>query len=457
MSRDRLKVLVVDDEAAMREVLEMRLKQWGFEVVLAKDAAEARALAEERDPDAVISDLVLPDSSGLDLVKSLQGGEAHRPVIMITAHGAVDIAVEAMKLGAMDFLTKPIDYEQLKATLLAAKHELERRVHAQHLEQTLADGAGLGLLIGASKPMREVYELLRVLARSEASAIITGESGTGKELAARTVHDLSARSNEPFIAVNTAAIAEGITESELFGHERGAFTGATSPRPGYFEMADRGTLFLDEISEMPGALQPKLLRVLEDGRVRRVGGRSERAVDVRTLAATNRDPDSALDSGLLRGDLYYRLCVFTIEMPPLRNRPEDISLLTQHFISQFNAKHGTAVEGVSEATLDRLGTHDWPGNVRELRNVIERGIILARQGWIETVHLPPFIRGGEIESRSGLVLPEGTTVAAAEKMLILQTLERVGNNKAKAARSLGVDVKTIRNKLRAWGMTGQDE
>jgi DNA-binding NtrC family response regulator len=457
MSEDRMKVLVVDDEAAMREVLEMRLKQWGFEVVVAENAAEAMALAVEEYPDAVISDLVLPDSSGLDLVQNLQAGQVHRPVIMITAHGAVDIAVEAMKLGAMDFLTKPIDYEKLKTTLFAAKHELERRDRAHHLEQTLAEGAGLGLLVGASKPMREVYDLLKVLAKSDASAIITGESGTGKELAARTVHDLSGRSSGPFIAVNTAAIPEGITESELFGHERGAFTGASSPRPGYFELADRGTLFLDEISEMPGTLQPKLLRVLEDGRVRRVGGKSERSVDVRILAATNRDPESALDAGLLRGDLYYRLCVFTIEMPPLRTRPEDISLLTQHFINLGNAKHGTSVEGISEATLDRLGAYDWPGNVRELRNVVERGIILARQGWIETVHLPPFIRGGEIEDRAGLVLPEGVTVAEAEKMLILRTLESVGNNKAKAARSLGVDVKTIRNKLRAWGMTGKDE
>jgi DNA-binding NtrC family response regulator len=457
MIDDRLKVLVIDDEAAMREVLEMRLKQWGFEVVVAKNAAEALAKADTESPDAVISDLVLPDISGLDLVERLQGGPEHRPVIMITAHGAVDTAVEAMKVGAMDFLTKPIDYDKLKVTLLAAKHELERRARAQDLEQALAHGAGLGQLVGDSKPMREVYELLEVLAKSHASAIITGESGTGKELAARAVHDLSGRSSEPFVAVNTAAIPEGITESELFGHERGAFTGASSPRPGYFELADGGTLFLDEISEMPSALQPKLLRVLEDGRVRRVGGKSERSVDVRTVAATNRDPEAALQAGLLRRDLYYRLCVFTVEMPPLRARPEDISLLSQHFITQFNAKHGTSVEGVSEATLDHLGSYDWPGNVRELRNVIERGMILARQGWIETVHLPPFIRGGEAGKRAGLVLPEGVTVAEAEKMLIIQTLERVGNNKAKAARSLGVDVKTIRNKLRAWGMTGQEE
>ncbi len=456
MTRDKLKVLVVDDEAAMREVLEMRLKQWGFEVVLAKDATEAQAIAEREDPDAVISDLVLPDRSGLDLVKSLHEGDANRPVIMITAHGAVDIAVEAMKLGAMDFLTKPIDYEKLKSTLLGAKHELERRVRVQHLEQTLAEGAGLGSLIGESKPLREVYELLRVLGESDASAIITGESGTGKELAARTVHSLSARSAGPFIAVNSAAIPEGITESELFGHERGSFTGATSPRPGYFELADGGTLFLDEISEMPSALQPKLLRVVEDGRVRRVGARTERLVDVRVLAATNRDPASALDAGLLRRDLYYRLCVFTVEMPPLRSRPEDISLLAQHFITQFNSKHGSSVEGISDATLERLCAYDWPGNVRELRNVIERAIILSRQGWVETVHLPPFIRGDEIENQKGLVLPEGITVAEAEKRLILQTLERVGNNKAEAARSLGVDVKTIRNKLRAWGMTGKD-
>ena len=455
MSGNQLKVMVVDDEAAMREVLEMRLKQWGFDVVLASDAAQALRLADREDPDAVVSDLVLPDTSGLDLVRTLQAGDASRPVIMITAHGAVDIAVEAMKLGAMDFLTKPIDYDKLKSILMAAKHELERRDRAQDLKRTLAEGAGLGPLVGASRSMQEVYQLLKVLGQSDAAAIITGESGTGKELAARSVHDLSGRSAGPFIPVNTAAIPEGITESELFGHERGAFTGASNPRPGYFELADGGTLFLDEISEMPAALQPKLLRVLEDGRVRRVGGKTERGVDVRILAATNRDPETALDTGMLRGDLYYRLCVFTVEMPALRSRPEDIPLLSQHFINQFNVKHGTSVEGISEATLERLGGYGWPGNVRELRNVIERAIILARQGWVETVHLPPFIRGEETNGRSGLLLPEGITVAEAEKMLILQTLERVGNNKAKAARLLGIDVKTIRNKLRAWGKAGK--
>jgi DNA-binding NtrC family response regulator len=321
----------------------------------------------------------------------------------------------------------------------------------RRLEKKLARQSGLGALVGASAAMHKVYEVLRVLGESDAPAIITGESGTGKELAARTIHSLSLRCHGPFIPVNTAAIPEGITESELFGHEKGSFTGATAARPGYFELADGGTLFLDEIAEMPAALQPKLLRVLEDSRVRRVGAKHERTVDIRVLAATNRKPDVALEKRLLRRDLYYRLSVFTVELPTLSQKAEDIPLLTQHFIHQFNDKHEAKVEGISQAALELLGTYSWPGNVRELRNVIERAVILARQGWIETLHLPPFIRGGEARANAGLVLPRDVTVAEAERLLILDTLERVDNNKSKAARLLGVDVKTIRNKLKSYG------
>lgn len=442
---------MVDDEAAMREVLDMRLQQWGYETHLAASGLEAREVLRQVDPDAVISDVVLPDVSGLDLLRSLQDGKPGRPVVLITAYGTVDTAVEAMKVGAFDFLTKPLDYDKLRATLNAARLEIECRDSAFKLERRLQRGAGLGELVGTSKPMRELFELLQVLANSDASAIITGASGTGKEFAARTIHQLSRRSKGPFVAVNTAAIPEGLTESALFGHVRGAFTGAAGTRPGYFELADGGTLFLDEISEMPASLQPKLLRVVEDGRVRKLGGLREIKVDVRVLAATNRDPEKAIESGRLRRDLYYRLSVFTVPVPLLRNRVEDIPLLAQHFVQAFNEKHGAEVEGVSSEAMDHLRGYSWQGNVRELRNVIERALILARRGWIEAVHLSPFIRNPPAEAGEGIVLPPGATAAEAEKHLILETLKRVGNNKTRAARILGLDVKTIRNKLRTYG------
>ena len=445
-------ILVVDDEAAIREVLQARLEEWGYSVLLAETGKQAEAMAQSENPDIVISDVVLPDLSGLDLIKTLALTIPATPKVLITAHGTVDTAVEAMKYGALDFLTKPLEYRKLRATLQAAVREIAEHSQVRNLEAKLESGSGLGRLVGTAGEMKRVYESIRVLADSEAPAFITGASGTGKELAARTIHELSARCEGPFVAINTAAIAEGITESELFGHERGAFTGASEPRAGYFELADRGTLFLDEISEMPAALQPKLLRVLEDGRVRRVGGRREERVDVRVLAATNRDPIEARKSGVLRDDLYYRLSVFTVRMPLLEERLEDIPLLLQHFIGLANERHGAEVEGATREAIGRLQAYDWPGNVRELRNVVERAVILRQTGWIDTAHLPPFLHDLDPSPALGLRLPEDVSVAEAERMLILHTLEKVGNNKTQAARILGVDVKTIRNKLKAWGI-----
>ncbi len=298
--------------------------------------------------------------------------------------------------------------------------------------------------------MQEVYELIQSLSSSDASAIVTGESGTGKELAARTIHRLSKRAGGPFIAVNSAAIPDTLIESEVFGHEKGAFTGAIGTRPGCFELANGGTLFLDEIGEMPPQLQPKLLRVLEDGKVRRLGGKQEFEFDVRVIAATNQEPRTALQEGRLREDLYYRLTVFTIHLPPLRDRKEDIPLLAQHFIGEFNKKHSTSVEALRDDALEMLMAYSWPGNVREFRNVMERALILARGEWIEMQHLPPYLRHPRIESSTKFVLPLGITAAEAERELILRTLEKTGHNKAEAARQLGLDVKTIRNKLKAY-------
>ncbi len=448
----RLTVLVVDDEAAMREVLETRLSAWGYDVVLAKAGEEGRRLAEARKPDVVISDVVLPDASGLDLLRALTSGDPDRPVLLITAYGSIDEAVEAMKAGARDFLTKPLDYDKLHATLAALEDEATLRSQARVLRSTL-DGRGNRTgLVGESPPMLELRALLDTVAASDAAVILTGESGTGKELAARAIHDGSRRAGGPFLAINAAAIPEGLMESELFGHEKGAFTGAVAARPGCFELADGGTLFLDEIAEMPPALQPKFLRVLEECRLRRLGSSREVTFDVRVLAATNRDPEEAVEQGVLRRDLFYRLNVFTVPMPPLRHRPGDVALLAQHFIGDFNRKHGTNVEGVAVGAAERFSAYGWPGNVRELRNVIERAVILARRGFIEAVHLPPFLQRTDGPAASTIPIPTGATAAEAERILILATLKRLGNNKAEAARQLGIDVKTIRNKLHAWGL-----
>lgn len=380
MPTNRLAVLVVDDEPALREVLSMRIEGWGYSVTTAADVTEAEAAIERRRPDLILSDVVLPGDSGIDLLKRLKRYDEQLPIIMITAHANVDSAVEAMKVGATDFLTKPLDYVTLRALLNATSEDLRQRRANRVLDARLDDGAGPGGLVGLSRPMRELYGLVELLASSDASGIITGESGTGKEVVARAVHTLSTRCDKPFIAINAAAIPEGLIESEIFGHEQGAFTGATRSRPGCFELANGGTLFLDEIAEMPTPLQPKLLRILEDGRTRRLGGSKEIIFDVRVLAATNRPVSEAVRDGRLREDLFYRLNVFELLVPPLRERPGDIPLLTRHFVREFTRKHQMGVEGVRDATAELLKAYDWPGNVRELRNVIERAVIVARSG-----------------------------------------------------------------------------
>ncbi len=447
----KVRVLIVDDEPKLREVLTARLEHSGYECRAAAAVDEAEALLDEFEPDLVLSDVVMPGASGLELLRRLKAGTRRGlPVILMTAHARVDDAVEAMKEGAEDFLVKPLDHAKLSVLLDSVVADLERRREARRLEAALDGRAGLGGMIGQSAPMRELYRLIGLVASSDASALITGESGTGKEVVARAIHELSGRRAGPFVAVNTAALPETLVESELFGHEQGAFTGAVRGRPGCFEQADSGTLFLDEMAEMPVGLQPKLLRILEDGRVRRLGGRKEISFDVRVLAATNRDTTEALREGHLREDLYYRLNVFELFVPPLRERLDDLPLLCQHFIRDFNRKHGTEVEGLRDGALDCLREYRWPGNVRELRNVMERAVIVARNRWLEPSHFPVYIRQAERTEEPVVVVPVGTPAAEAERRLILRTLEYVGNNKAEAARRLGLDVKTIRNKLRAF-------
>ncbi|MDR1727123.1 MAG: sigma-54 dependent transcriptional regulator [Acidobacteriota bacterium] len=457
-----MKILVVDDEAAMREVVTMRLESWGYDVCTAEDGAEGEEKARAANPDIVISDVVMPGASGLELLKILKAGNPSRPVVLVTAQATVDLAVEAMKRGAHDFITKPIDYAKLKLILEAAGRELQERRESRRLSLRLdkgGAGGGLGGFVGDSKAMREIYGLIGNIARSDASVIITGESGTGKELAARTIHDLSRRAQDPFVAVNSSAIPENLMENEIFGHERGSFTGALGVQPGCFELANHGTLFLDEIAEMPLALQPKLLRVLEDRKVRRLGGSREFSLDVRVLCATNLEPRAAVENGKLREDLFYRLNVFTLTLPPLRDRAGDIPLLVQAFIRRANSKHGTRVEACRAEALESLKAYAWPGNVRELGNVVERAVILSGGEWIDPSHLPAYVqgapagaRGGAASDEGGVLVPDGLTAAEVEKELILRTLQATGNNKAETARRLGIDVKTVRNKLKGYGL-----
>jgi DNA-binding NtrC family response regulator len=447
------KILVVDDDPGIRASLAVLLQSWGFETLQASDATEATKYVERQDPDIVITDLVMPEISGLDLLRNLKAGDPHRPVLLITAQGSIDIAVEAMKQGARDFLTKPLnDLPKLKALLDDAERELEMRRKAKRLTARVEEDGSVGDFVGASRAIREVFQFIESVAQRDVPVMITGESGTGKEVVARTIHRLSRREGKPFLAINAAAIPESLIESELFGHERGAFTGAVATRQGVFEQANGGTLLIDEIAEMPMSLQPKLLRVLADGRVRRLGGSYEFEFDVRVLAATNRDPMKAIEEGKLREDLYYRLNVVPIALPPLRDRNEDIPLLVQHFINEFNGKHHLQIEGASDDAMAMLKAYSWPGNVRELRNVIERSVVLAKGDWVEEKDLPPYVRDPSLRPEKIVFAVGDTTVADAERELILKTLARAGNNKAEAARQLGVDVKTIYNKLKSYGI-----
>ena len=456
MNDSKRRVLVVDDEPAMREVLRERLAQWGWSVETAEDAESGLSTLEAFDPDVVLCDVVLPDVSGIQLVSLLRASDEDLPVVLMTAHGSVDMAVEAMKEGAYDFLTKPLDYDHLETVLAVAREELERRERSTR-RAAAADEPELHFekMVGRSDAMKRVFEKIREVADVEATVLVTGESGTGKELVARAIHARSDRSEGPFVAINMAALPGELVESELFGHEQGAFTGARERRRGCFELAHRGTLLLDEIAEMPVEVQPKLLRVLEDGKVRRVGGDAEHDFDVRVIASTNRDPRAAIEEERLREDLYFRLDVFSIELPPLRERPDDVSLLAHHFLEAFADKHGAEVRGFADEALERLEAYRWPGNVRELRNVVERAVVLARDGWIEVGHLPPYVggNGGDEAPDDTIPIPADASLEDVEKRLILETLERTGNNKAETARRLGVDVKTIRNKLKRYGET----
>ena len=390
----------------------------------------------------------MPKLDGLGLLRALQEQGADVTTLLLTAQGTVETAVEAMKEGAYDYLTKPVDIQRLKILLDKIVERLETLREVKALRRQLREHGSFGTMIGNSSEMRKIYSVIEQAAPTSASVLITGESGTGKELVAQTVHQLSPRAAFPFVAINCAAIPETLLESEIFGHEKGAFTGASDRRQGCFELADRGTLFLDEIGEMAPSTQVKLLRVLQERRFRRLGGRNEQSVDVRVIAATNIDPVDAVAKGRLREDLFYRLNVFALALPPLRQRKDDLPLLIQAFVTEFNLRNQKSVAGVDHQTMRILEQYNWPGNVRELRNVIERATILSQGPFIEPRQLPPSLLNEPLpQHQPQVALAPGTTVEEAERRLIMMTLEHTRDNKTRAAEILGISLKTLHNKL----------
>lgn len=447
------RILVVDDEAKMRRVLELMLSQMGCRVETAADGEEALALLARQPVDLVITDLRMPRLDGLGLLRRLREQGSEVPVIVITAYGTVESAVAAMKQGAFDYLLRPFELDTLEAVVRRALDMSQMRQENRFLRDELEKG--WGGLIGRSQAMQRVFEAIEQVAPTRASVLLLGETGTGKEVVARAIHRASPRARQLFVAVNCAAIPADILESELFGHVRGAFTGAHKDRVGKFELAQGGTLFLDEITEMPFPLQAKLLRVLQEKTVERLGSNRAIELDIRIIAATNRDPQEAVAEKKLREDLYYRLNVFTIELPPLRERREDVPLLARHFLEQHAAEFGYPCPDLSPEALAWLQNYAWPGNVRELENMMERALVLTRgQTPVTLAQLP--VTGAaaappdpDPEDDDLTLAPQ---VAALEQRLIRRALERSGDNKAEAARLLGISERTLWYKLKKYGL-----
>jgi two-component system response regulator AtoC len=434
--------LIVDDDPEALQVLDEFVKREGFTVTSARTLGEAREGIATNSPDILLVDIHLPDGSGIDLLEGLQAN-AGPEVVLITGNASVETAVDALRRGAADYLTKPVDFARLKMVLANLARTLEMKGEIGNLRTELRKMGRFGPLVGSSSAMQKVYDLIGLVARSDAGILITGETGTGKEVVAQTIHALSRRGRQPFVPVDCGAVSANLIESELFGHERGSFTGADRMHKGYFERANRGTLFLDEVTEMPPELQVKLLRVLESSTVTRVGGNDSIKVDVRILAATNRRPEDAVATGKLREDLLYRLNVFPIPLPPLRDRGDDIELLAEHFLAGLNKGEGP-VKRLTPAGRERLRAHSWPGNVRELKNVVQRAFILA--GEDPDIDTLPY-RPTDAAFASNVTMPVGTPIAVAERMLILATLDRFQGDKRRVASALQISLNTLYSRL----------
>ena len=444
------RILVVDDEPSARSGLEKQLRQEGYAVDVAANGAAALELFGDHAADVVVTDLKMPEMDGVELCGKLREQDSQIPVIVVTAFGDVSSAVSAMRAGADDYLTKPVDFDALTLSIERALQRRELRVEAENLRRQIREREGEGLegLIGVSPAMNKVYRLARQVAGAKATVLITGESGTGKGEIAKAIHAKGPRAKAPFVQLHCASLAESLLESELFGHEKGAFTGADRRRPGRFEMAQGGTLFLDEVGEIPMATQVKLLRVLQEKVFERVGGNEPIHVDVRLIAATNRDLAADVQSGRFREDLYYRLNVVHIDMPPLRVRDGDVLLLANHFLRKFSADNQKRVGGFSDAARAKVLAHRWPGNVRELENAIERAVVLCDGDVIEEEHLPidvsPVVKG--------VVRIPGATMAEIERYSILATLEATNGSTTRAAEMLDISVRTIQYRLHEYGL-----
>ena len=464
-------ILVIDDESNLRRVLSAQLGRDGYEVHVAEDGEQGLAMLRDHHIDLVVTDLRMPRVDGMEVLRQALLMDPDLPVVIITAHGTVDNAVEALKTGAFDYITKPFDQDELRAIVrkaLRTRHLSSSEVSFD--ASTVTTGARFGI-IGQSKSIQELYTIIDRVADTPTTVLITGESGTGKELVARALHESSSRAGKPFIRVNCAAIPKDLMESELFGYERGAFTGAVSSKPGRFELATTGTLFLDEIGEIPVEMQVKLLRVLQESEFERVGGIKTLRVDVRLVASTNRDLKREIANGSFREDLYYRLNVVPIQLPSLRDRRDDIPLLAQYFIAKFNARLKKNVEGIDAEALDKLCSYGWPGNIRELENVIERAVLFCDGAEIGVADLSPGVRGASLTSvpatsatldeaavsRDGLKAQVRAARARIERELIVRALEQTAYNVTHAARMLKISRKGLQLKMKELGLRDREE
>ena len=446
MSSDRT-LLVADDDPGLRESLERTLTREGYRVVLASDGQAALERVQTGGVDLIVTDLKMPGLTGLELLRAAKAIAPDVDVILLTAFGTVEEAVKAMKDGAYDFLTKPFRREALLKLINKALERRDLIEKNKALQQRLDDLLQQGAIIGGSPAFRRMMMLVEQVASSSATVLVQGDSGTGKELVARAIHDRSARKSRPFVAVNCAALPETLLESELFGYERGAFTGAAGRKEGRFELADGGTLFLDEVADLSSVTQPKILRVLQEGEFERLGGTRTMRVDVRLVAASNQDLSQMVKDKRFREDLFYRLNVITVHVPPLRERREDIPVLVQHFLRVYAAKNNRTLDGVTDDALRRLEAYAWPGNVRELENVIERGVVLARGSQVDVADLPPEIAGATPLPEGVLTVRIGTPLAEVEQRLLDETLRVTKGNKTLTAKLLGIDVRTVARKL----------
>jgi two-component system response regulator PilR (NtrC family) len=454
----KVKTLVVDDEPSLREMLRIFLKREGFEVSIADGGEAAVAALRKDDYDVVVSDIKMPDMTGIELLKRIRADGMAMPFILLTAYASTETAIQALKMGAFDYVLKTDNFtEELKHIIRRALEEKRLREENTWLKREFRKSHGMGSLIGESAKMQEVFHMIQVVSETPSTVLVTGESGTGKELAAKAIHVNSPRSEEKFVSINCGALTETLLESELFGYMKGAFTGAVSDRKGLFEVADRGTLFLDEIGETSPATQVKLLRVLQERAVRRVGGSEELPIDVRVIAATNRNLSEMVRESQFREDLFYRVSVFPLDMPPLRERAGDIALLADHFLAQLNRSAARKIERISAEAMRKLEGHDWPGNVRELENTIERAFILETSGEISAAHVSPGANG-TLKAKSAPMIPSGgldfeSYMEGLQRDYFEEALRRSGGVQVRAAELLGIPYRSFRHYMRKFNVT----